>query len=165
MNLRNKSVKFLKTCNKKNTLDEIYIQNHILTISKLFKMSAGKVMQSYESNLLPSHFNQYLKSIETVHNYPPDLQLQKFFSYPCNGNASSNSLDPRYGQKHLAISSFNLPLTSNSCTKTTKSLSSIVLSNKWNSFNSSCVVHSLCFRAMWFFQYVFLCILYLTAAL
>ena len=48
-NLQNKAVKFLKTSNKA-TLDEIYIQNNILTINNLFKMSAGTFMHSYENN-------------------------------------------------------------------------------------------------------------------
>jgi len=64
-NLQNKPMKFLKTSNKA-TLDEIYLQNSILTINNLFKMSAGKFMHSYENNQHPSHFNQYFKSILTV---------------------------------------------------------------------------------------------------
>ena len=45
-------------------------------------MSAGKFMHSYENNQLPSHFNQYFKSILTVHKYPLDLHVQKISSYP-----------------------------------------------------------------------------------
>jgi len=80
-NLQNKAVKFLKTSNKA-TLDEIYIQNNILTINNLFKMSAGKFMHSYENNQLPSHFNQYFKSILTVHKYPTRLACSKNFFLP-----------------------------------------------------------------------------------
>jgi len=39
----------------------------------MFKMSAGKFMHSYENNQLPSHFNQYFKSMQTVHKYPTRL--------------------------------------------------------------------------------------------
>jgi len=56
-NLQNKAVKFLKT-SIKATLDEIYLQNNILTINNLFKMSASKFIHSYENKQLPSHFNQ-----------------------------------------------------------------------------------------------------------
>jgi len=80
-NLQNKAVKFLKTSSKA-TLDEIYIQNNILTINNLFKMSAGKCMHSYENNQLPSHFNQYFKSILTVHKYPTRLACSKNFFLP-----------------------------------------------------------------------------------
>jgi len=76
VNLQNKAVKFLKTSNNA-TADEVYIQNNILTINNVFKMPAGKFMHSYEDNQLPSHFNQYFKSIQTVHKYPPDLHVQK----------------------------------------------------------------------------------------
>jgi len=71
-------VKFLKTSNK-TTLHEIYMQNNILTISNLFKMSAGTSIHSYENNQFPSHFNQYFKSILTVHKYPTRLECSKNF--------------------------------------------------------------------------------------
>jgi len=74
-------VKFLKTSNKA-TSDEIYIQNNILTINNLFKMSAGKFMHSYENNQLPSHFNQYFKSVLTVNKYPTRLACSKNFFLP-----------------------------------------------------------------------------------
>jgi len=45
-------------------------------------MSAGKFMHSYENNQLPSHFNQYFKYIQTVHEYPTRLHVQKISSYP-----------------------------------------------------------------------------------
>jgi len=80
-NLQNKAVKFLKISNKV-TLDEIYVQNNILTINNLFKMSAGKFMHSYENNQLPSHFNQYFKSILTVHEYLTRLACSKNFFLP-----------------------------------------------------------------------------------
>ena len=80
-NLQNKAVEFLKT-SIKATLDEIYIQNNILTINNLFKMSAGKFMHSYENNQLLSHFNQYFKSIQTVHKYPTRLPCSKNFFLP-----------------------------------------------------------------------------------
>ena len=80
-NLKNKAVKFLKTSNKA-TLDEIYIQNDILTINNLFKMSAGKFMHSYENNQLPSYFNQYFKSILTVHKYATRLACSNNFFLP-----------------------------------------------------------------------------------
>jgi len=73
--------KFLKTSNKA-TLDEIYIQNNILTINTLFKMSAGKFMHSYETNQLPSHCNQYFQSMLTVHKYPTRLACSKTFFLP-----------------------------------------------------------------------------------
>jgi len=83
VDLQNKAVKFLKTPNKAN-LDEIYTQNNILTINNLFKMFAGKFMHSHENSQLPSHFNQYFKSIQTVHMYPTRLLVQStkwtFFS-------------------------------------------------------------------------------------
>ena len=50
MNLQNIAVKFLNTSDK-STLDEMHIQNHILTMNNIFKMYAGKFMQSYENNL------------------------------------------------------------------------------------------------------------------
>jgi len=80
-NLQNKAVKFLKTSNKA-TLDEIYIQNNMLTINNLFKMSAGKFMHSYENNQLPPHFNQYFKSVLTVHKYPTRLACSNNFFLP-----------------------------------------------------------------------------------
>ena len=47
------------------------------------------------------------------------MQLENISSYLeqilLKGNALSNSLDPRYGQKHLTISSFDLSLKSNNC--------------------------------------------------
>jgi len=59
-----------------------YIQNHILTINNLFEMSAIKIMHSYGNNQLLLHFNQYFKSIETVHKYPTRLAPPKISSYP-----------------------------------------------------------------------------------
>ena len=81
VNLQNKAVKFLKTFNNA-TLDEICIQNYIITIKNLFKMSTGNFMHSYENNQLPSHFNQYFKSIQTVHKYPTRLACSKSFFLP-----------------------------------------------------------------------------------
>jgi len=45
-------------------------------------MSAGKFMHSYENNQLPSHFNHYFKSIQTVHKYPTRLACSKNFFLP-----------------------------------------------------------------------------------
>jgi len=69
-------VKFLKTSNK-STLDETYIQNHILTINKLFETSLGKFMHSHENNPHSSHFNQYFKFVQTVKKYPTRLATSK----------------------------------------------------------------------------------------
>jgi len=96
------------------------------------------------------NFHQILTSISNLFkqfiNTPPELQLQKLSSYPGytlpKGNAPSNSLDPRYGQKYLTIPIFDLTLISNVCTKIAYSLGLLVQSNKWNLFNSSFVVHS-----------------------
>ena len=101
-------------------------------------MFVGKFMHSYENNQLPSHFNQYFKSIQTVHKYPTRLACSKNFFLPgvtsSKGNAPSNSLDPRYGQKYLTTSSFYLTLISNICTKITYSLGLLVQINKTSLF-------------------------------
>ena len=73
-------------------------------------------------------------------NPTPDLQLQKISSYPgltlSKGNAPSNSLARRYGQKHLTISSLDLTLISNISTKITDSLAC------WcNVTNGICLTH------------------------
>jgi len=77
VNLQNKAVKFLKTFNEA-TLDETYPKT-MITINKLFKISTGRIMHSYENNLLASDFNQYFKSIQTIHNYPTRLATSKKF--------------------------------------------------------------------------------------
>jgi len=59
----------------KNYYSTLYVN----LINNLYKMSAGKVMHSCENNQLPSHFNQYFKSIQTVHKYPPRLAGSKTF--------------------------------------------------------------------------------------
>jgi len=80
-NLQNKAVKFLQA-SRNATLDEMNIRTHIPTINKIFKISAGKFMHSYENNLLPSHSNQYFKTIQTVHNHPIRLATSKIPFYP-----------------------------------------------------------------------------------
>jgi len=60
----------------------MYIQNNILTINNLFKISASKFMHSYENNQLPSYFNQYVNSIQTVHKYTTRLACSKKFFLP-----------------------------------------------------------------------------------
>jgi len=70
--LQNKAVEFLKT-SKKAALGETCTQNHIPTTNELFKISADEFMHSYENILLPSNFNQYFKSIQTIHNYSTRL--------------------------------------------------------------------------------------------
>ena len=71
-------------------------------------------------------------------NTPPDLHVQTISSYPGwrfpKGNAPSNSLDPRYGQKYRTISSFDLTLISNICSKISYSLGLLVQINKRNLF-------------------------------
>jgi len=91
----------LKTSNKA-TLDEIYIQNDILRINNLFKMSAGKFMHSYENNQLPSHFNQYFKSFQTVHKCPTRLPCSKNFLPRVNssqGQCSLKFFGPKVGSE------------------------------------------------------------------
>jgi len=146
---------------------EIYenIQNRILSIKNLFKLSAGKFIHFYKNNLIPSHFNLYLKSVQTVHNYPTRLATSKSFFLPRITSSQRQYflkfMDPRCDQKHLTISSFDLTLTLNICTKTNYSLALLVQSNKWYVPNSSRIVHSLWFVPCVFFHYAFLCILYL----
>ena len=77
------------------------------------------------------------------------------------GNAPSNSLDPRYGQKYLmTISSFGLTLISNICSKITYSLGLLVQINKRNLFKL--ILYWPFFVICIFFHYVLLDILYLT---
>jgi len=71
--------KFLKTSNKA-TLGEIYIQNHILAIKNLFKMSAVIFTNFNGNNLLSLHFNQYFKFIQTIRKYSISLATSKNFS-------------------------------------------------------------------------------------
>ena len=88
----------LCNCGLKNTLSFLlYAQNNILTTTC---MPVDKFMHFYESTLLPSHFNHYFKSIQSVHTYPTRLEILKFFltrGKLFKGNAPSNLLDPRYG--------------------------------------------------------------------
>jgi len=116
-------------------------------------MSAGKFMHSYENSKLPSHFNQYFKFFQTVHKYPTRLACSKNFFLPMvnspKGNALSNLLDPRYGQKYLIISTFDLTLISKICTKITYALGLLVQSNNWNLFK---LIQSLWFVSCVFFK-------------
>jgi len=80
--------------------------------------------------------------------------------FPFEGNAPSNSLDPRYGQKYLTISSFDLTLISNICTKITYSLGLLVQINKRNLFKL--ILYCLFFVICKTFSYALLDILYLT---
>jgi len=98
-NLQNKAMKFLKKSNKA-TLDEIYIQNNILTINNLFKMSAGTFIHSYENNQLPSHFNQRFKSILIVHKYPTSSSGHRLIWWV--GDAISICNEPNASQDHIA---------------------------------------------------------------
>ena len=41
-------------------------------------MSAGRFAHSCENNQLPSHFNQYFKSVQTVHKYSTRLRTSKY---------------------------------------------------------------------------------------
>ena len=127
-------LKFLKTSNKV-TLDELYMQNHILMANNLFKMSAGKFMHSCENNQLPSHFNQCFKSIQTVHKYPNRLATSKKFLSRVNlsqGQFSLKFIGPKVWSEMPDQISFNLTLISNICTNITYTLGLLVQSNKWN---------------------------------
>jgi len=159
VNLQNEAVKFMKTSNEK-TLDEPYIQNHILTIKSLFRISTGRFMHSYKNNLAPSHFNQYFKSIQTVDNYPIRFATSKNIFLPRvdspQGQCSLKFIGPKLWSEipdHIKFQSrFDFKLLYKNYPY---SLSLLVQINKWNLFNSSCVVHSLWFRTMWYFLLCF----------
>jgi len=52
-----------------------------------------------------------------------------------------------------SVIKFPSDLTSNNCTKTTYSLKLDGGKKQTELVDSSCVVHSLCFHTMWFFQW------------
>ena len=90
--LMNRAIRCIHFSHFKDNIKHFYLKHNILQIPNLFKLELGKFMFKYNQGLLPTIFNKYFATTNTIHQHNTRFSKNNYFLPRKNKTKGQRSL-------------------------------------------------------------------------